>query len=254
MRIVSWNINGLRAAAKKGLAEKIKSFNADIIGFQEIKAQEADIMPLVDDFLGYHLHFSSGVRPGYSGVALFTKESPKEYLSSLELAHFDNEGRFQAAFFEKFCVINAYFPNGAGKDNDNSRVPYKLEFYEALLKFAKKISLPLYIIGDYNTAHKEIDLARPKENRNQSGFLPEECEALQKYYDAGFIDCFRKRNPEPNHYTWWSFRTNARGRNVGWRIDLVLANKKGDSLVKDAFIWPDVMGSDHCPVGVDVDL
>lgn len=251
MRIVSWNVNGLRSAVKKGLWDKIEQFQADIIGIQEVRAQEEQIIPLINDFLGYHLYFNTGLKPGYSGVALFSKTKPKEVISELH-PDFDVEGRFQAAVFENFCVINAYFPNGAGKDGDNSRVPYKLAFYDEVKKFMAKIELPIFVIGDFNTAHQEIDLARPKENQKTSGFLPEERLHFSHFLNEDLIDTFRSRVPEGEHYSWWNLRTKARERNVGWRIDYVLACKKADLMVKDAFIWPQIEGSDHCPVGVDL--
>lgn len=253
MRIVSWNVNGIRAATQKGLHEKIPLLGADIIGLQEIRAQEAQIMPLVDLFPGYHLYFSTGLRPGYSGVALFSKTKPKEVISDLH-EKFDAEGRFQAAFFDDFCLVNAYFPNGSGKDGDNSRVPYKLEFYDAVKEFLSQYSMPKIIMGDLNTAHQEIDLARPKDNQKQSGFLPEEREHLTEFMGNDFIDTFRFRNPEGGHYTWWSNRSGAREKNIGWRIDYVLACPTSYKKVKDAFIWPHILGSDHCPVGIDIDF
>ncbi|MCA9507816.1 MAG: exodeoxyribonuclease III [Myxococcales bacterium] len=253
MRIVSWNVNGIRAAVQKGLHEKIPALHADIIGLQEIRAQEAQIMPLIDFFQGYHLYFSTGMKPGYSGVALFSKNKPNDVISELG-EKFDAEGRFQAAFFDDFCLVNAYFPNGSGKDGDNSRVPYKLEFYDAVKDFLSRYSMPKIIIGDFNTAHQEIDLARPKANQNKSGFLLEEREHFTHFMGDEFIDTFRMRNHDAGHYTWWSNRANARENNVGWRIDYVLACPQINNKVKDAFIWPDISGSDHCPVGIDLDL
>ncbi len=252
MRIVSWNVNGIRSASEKGLGEKIPQFQADIIGLQEVRAQEEQIMPLLDQFMGYHLYFSTGLKPGYSGVALFTKEKPREVITELD-PKFDAEGRFQAAFFDDFCLVNAYFPNGAGK-GDNGRVPFKLEFYDAVKEFLAQYKMPKIIMGDMNTAHHEIDLARPKENQKQSGFLPEEREHFGRFLGEDFIDTFRARNQEPGHYTWWSNRAGARKRNVGWRIDYVLACKESHHRVKEAFIWPEVVGSDHCPVGIDIDF
>ncbi len=253
MRIVSWNVNGIRAATQKGLAEKIPQLEADIIGLQEVRAQQEQIMPLLDQFPGYHLYFSTGLRPGYSGVALFCKNRPREVISELH-EKFDAEGRFQAAFFDDFCLINAYFPNGSGKDGDNSRVPYKLEFYDAVREFLAQYSMPKLIMGDMNTAHYEIDLARPKDNQKTSGFLPEEREHFGQFLGNEFIDTFRASNSEGGHYTWWSNRAGARQKNVGWRIDYVLACQKSHPKVRNAFIWPHVLGSDHCPVGIDIDF
>lgn len=254
MRVLSWNVNGLRSAAQKGLGEKIKQFDADIIGLQEIRAQPDQIMPLIDEFPGYHLYFSSGVRPGYSGVALFCRNKPKELSSELSIPHFDAEGRFQIAVFDDFCLVNAYFPNGSGKDGDNSRVPFKLEFSHAVLDYLADIKIPKLIIGDFNTAHQAIDLARPNANLTSSGFLPEEREHFSYFLAQGYVDTFRHTQPEAGHYTWWSNRSGARQRNVGWRIDYVLACQKAHLHVKNAFIWPHITGSDHCPVGIDIDF
>lgn len=252
MRIVSWNVNGIRAAVKKGFCEKIAQFETDILGIQETKANPDQVHDACQDLPGFHRYASSAERPGYSGVALFCKVKPEKVVTSLGDAQFDREGRFIAAYFPKFLLVNAYFPNGAGKDGDNSRVPYKLEFYEALFDFLDGHPGPKMVMGDFNVAHQEIDLARPKENRKTSGFLPIECEQFTNVLARGYIDTFRHFNKEPKQYTWWNMRQNARARNVGWRIDGVLADTKAMSMINNAFIWPEVLGSDHCPVGVEL--
>lgn len=254
MRMVSWNVNGLRAAVKKGFCDKIEAFQADIIGVQETKATRDQVLEACAHLTGYHRFANSAERPGYSGVGLFVKTEPKEILTSLNEERFDREGRFIAACYDNFMVVNTYFPNGAGKDGDNSRVPYKLEFYDALFDFLGTFSGPKFVMGDFNTAHREIDLARPKQNQHISGFLPVEREHFSTVLARGYEDTFRHFHQGPEHYTWWNMRFGARERNIGWRIDGVLASTSAMPLVKDAFIWPEIMGSDHCPVGIDLSL
>ena len=257
MRVVSWNVNGLRACAKKGFVDFLRQSDADIVGLQEVRAFADQLPDEVRDAEGWHVHYSPAERPGYSGVALFSRKAPNRVDTSLGEPRFDVEGRLQVARFDRLAVINAYFPKGSGKDRDNSRVPYKLDFYRAVFDRAQKLRRrqPVLVIGDYNTAHREIDLARPKDNAKNSGFLPEERAELDRLFDAGWRDTFRRLHPgETGHYSWWSQRGGARARNVGWRIDYVLASPGAMKRVREAFIWPAVMGSDHCPVGVDLDL
>ena len=196
------------------------------------------------------------MRRGYSGVALYAREPLARIETSLGEERFDVEGRLQIAKVGRITVINAYFPKGSGKERDNSRVPYKLDFYRRVFDRAKTLRRhgPVLVIGDYNTAHREIDLARPKDNIKNSGFLPVERAELDRLFDAGWVDTFRRLHAdEPGHYSWWSQRSGARARNVGWRIDYVLASPAAMKRVKRAFIWPEVAGSDHCPIGVDLD-
>ena len=257
MRVVSWNVNGLRACAKKGFVESLRRSDADIVGLQEVRAFADQLPDEVRNLDGWHVHYSPAERPGYSGVALFSRQPPTRIETSLGESRFDVEGRLQIARFDRLTVINAYFPKGSGKDRDNSRVPYKLDFYRAVFDWAQKLRRrqPVLVIGDYNTAHQEIDLARPRDNVKNSGFLPEERAELDRLFDAGWVDTFRRLHPEEaGHYSWWSQRGGARARNVGWRIDYVLASPAAMKRVREAFIWPAVMGSDHCPVGVDLDL
>ncbi len=257
MRVVSWNVNGLRACAKKGFVDVLRRSDADIVGLQEVRAFPEQIPDEVRHLDGWHIHWSPAERPGYSGVALFSRQPPKRIETSLDEPRFDVEGRVQIASFDRLTVINAYFPKGSGKDRDNSRVPYKLDFYRAVFDRARKRRRrqPVLVIGDYNTAHQEIDLARPKDNVKNSGFLPEERAEVDRLLEDGWVDTFRHLHPEEaGHYSWWSQRGGARARNVGWRIDYVLASPAAMKRVREAFIWPAVMASDHCPVGVDLDL
>ncbi len=255
MRLVSWNVNGLRACAKKGFADFLESSQADVIGLQEVRAFEHQLPSEVAAPDGWHTSFCAAERPGYSGVAIYSKEKPSRIETELGVEEYDREGRLIIAHFGRTAVASVYFPKGSGKDRDNSRVPYKLGFYETLfdrLQTLKKRG-PVYVMGDYNTAHTEIDLARPKTNKKSSGFLPEEREELDRWISEGWVDTFRAAHPdEPDHYTWWRQWGNARADNVGWRIDYVFASPTGAKRVKDAFIWPEVTGSDNCPVGVDL--
>jgi exodeoxyribonuclease-3 len=198
----------------------------------------------------------SAERAGYSGVGLYTRREPDAIESSLGEKRFDAEGRLQLARFGRLLVANAYFPKGSGTNRDNSRVPYKLAFYAALLDRLQRLrrgGLRVLVMGDFNTAHREIDLARPRENRETSGFLPEERAELDRWMAAGWIDTFRRFEPGAGHYSWWSQRFGVRAKNIGWRIDYVLASPAAMKYVRSAFIHPDVRGSDHCPVGIDVD-
>jgi exodeoxyribonuclease III len=256
VRIVSWNVNGLRACAGKGFLDFLETSGTGVLGIQEVRAFPDQLPPAVRSPPGWHAHFAPAARPGYSGVALYSRQKPDQVETSLGEGRFDDEGRYIMARFGRLRVVNAYFPKGSGRERDNSRVPYKLAFYAALLAEVERMkrSGPVFVIGDYNTAHRPIDLARPKSNEKTSGFLPEERAELDRWLAAGWVDTFRTRHPdEPGHYTWWRQWGGAREKNVGWRIDYVLASPAADRRVSDAFIWSQVTGSDHCPVGVDVD-
>lgn len=257
MRIISWNVNGLRACAKKGFADFLARSEADVVAVQEVRAFPEQLPDDIRSPTGWHTHFSPAERPGYSGVGIFSRRQPKRIETSLGEARFDVEGRLQIARFDGLAIVNGYFPKGSGKDRDNSRVAYKLEFYRAVFERAQKLRrrTPVLVLGDYNTAHQEIDLARPKDNRNNSGFLPEERAEVDRWIEAGWVDAFRALHPgEEGHYTWWRQWGGARERNVGWRIDYVLASPSAMKRIRDAFIWPHETGSDHCPVGVELAL
>ncbi len=256
MRIVSWNVNGLRACARKGFLEFLETSGADVVAVQEVRAHPHQIEEPVREPPGWYTCFVPAERPGYSGVGLYTRHEPDDVETRLGEARFDVEGRFLLARFGRLRIANIYFPKGSGKNRDNSRVPYKLEFYAAVFERLQRLKRagPVLVIGDFNTAHHPIDLARPKSNEKNSGFLPEERAELDRWLAAGWVDTFRSRHPdEPDRYTWWAQWGNARGKNVGWRIDYVLASPAADRRVRDAFIWEHVTGSDHCPVGVDLD-
>ncbi len=257
MRIASWNVNGIRACAKKGFGDWLEQAGVDIVGVQEVRAKEEQIPNEVRSAPGFSTHFVAAERPGYSGVGLFSKLAPDDIETSLGVDEFDAEGRLQIARFGKLHVVNCYFPNGNGKDRDNSRIPFKLDFYRSLFDRLEK---PLrdgeriLVVGDFNTAHRPIDLARPKQNEETSGFRPEEREELDRWLGAGWVDTFRHYHPEtPDRYSWWSQRFNVRAKNIGWRIDYILASPGAMEHVRAADILHDVMGSDHCPVVADLD-
>lgn len=256
LRVYSWNVNGIRAATKKGLDGWIRGSDAEIIGLQEVRAETTAIPDEITKIDAYHQHFVAAERKGYSGVGLLSRREPDRLDTSLGETRFDAEGRLQIARFGRLVVANGYFPNGSGKDRSNDRVPYKLDWYQALFGRVERWRRGGYrvlVMGDYNTAHREIDLARPKDNRKTSGFLPEECEELDRWIDAGWVDTFRAFEDGPGHYSWWSQRFGVRAKNIGWRIDYVLASPSAMPFVKNAFIEPDTQGSDHCPIGVDLD-
>jgi len=222
---------------------------------QEVRAAPEQIPSELREPKALHATFAPAERPGYSGVGLYSRRRPDRIETALGDARFDAEGRLQIAHFGRLAVANVYFPNGNGVERDNSRVPFKLEFYGAVfdrVQALRRAGKRVVVLGDFNTAHREIDLARPKANRETSGFLPEECAELDRWLAAGWVDSFRAFDPSPGRYTWWSQRFGVRARNVGWRIDYVLASPAAIRFVRRAFIQARVRGSDHCPVGVDL--
>ncbi len=254
MKLISWNVNGLRAVVKKNFFEYINDENPDIIGLQETKLQESQIPKEISDLDGYHKYWNSAERKGYSGVALFSKIKPNKISYSMGEERFDKEGRTIIAEYDNFILINCYFPNG---QKDDVRLQYKLDFYDRMLEIMEEITAegkPLIVCGDYNTAHKEIDLKNPKSNEKRSGFLPIERKWLDKVFSLGYVDTFRKFNTEPGQYSWWSYRFNARKNNAGWRIDYFIVNKYAENFLENAFIKQDVQGSDHCPIGLNINI
>jgi len=248
MKITTWNINGIRAAMGKNVLDWINENHADVVCLQEIKAKQDQIdVQKIQDF-GYQCVCNPAERPGYSGTANLFFIEPLEIIFGMGNEQFDNEGRIIRFSYENFELFNIYFPNGG---EGNKRVPYKLDFYAALLDLCdqlKQAKKQIIITGDFNTAHKEIDLRNPKENEKNTGFLPEERAWIDQFLEHGFIDAYRVLHPEEVQYTWWTYRFNARLKNIGWRLDYYLVTEGVMSLVQDVIIHSDVLGSDHCPV------
>ena len=254
MKILSWNVNGIRAADRKGLFNWLKKESPDILCLQEIKALPEQVPLHLRNAPGYHIFLDSAERKGYSGVATFTKERPLEIKNGFGIEKFDKEGRMLITEYPSFVLFNIYFPNG--KKNDE-RLDYKLNFYDTFLGYADNLKAEgknIVVCGDFNTAHKEIDLTHPKANENRSGFLPIERAWMDTFVDHGYVDTFRHFNKESNQYSWWDLKTRSRERNVGWRIDYFFVNKEFLPHLKKAFIMQDVMGSDHCPVGIEIEI
>ncbi len=252
MKLYSWNVNGIRAAEKKGFLEWINTTNADIICLQETKAQKDQLSIEILESHGYYTVWHSAEKRGYSSVATFCKNKPLYEQKGLGIEKFDREGRVIITEHDNFLLYNIYFPNG---QRDQERLNYKMEFYEELLIILDEqveSGNNVVVAGDWNTAHKEIDLARPKDNVKNSGFLPEERAMLDKYAEHGYVDTFRMFHSEPDRYSWWTYRFGARERNVGWRIDYFFVNESFTDHIVDADIHDKVMGSDHCPVSLEI--
>lgn len=254
MKIISWNVNGIRAIAKKGLVDFLQSFQPDVLCVQEVKISEQTRLATEFDFAGYREYWYSAKRPGYSGTAIFVKDEQLglvKVINGINISEFDDEGRVQTAEFKNFYLVNVYFPNA---NHELSRLGYKLDFNKALLKYLKKLEQkkPVIVTGDFNVAHQEIDLARPKENVGSPGFTPEERNWMDKFIAAGFVDTFRELNGNKIQYSWWSYRGGARFRNVGWRIDYFCVSDKLKKRLKKAYILDKILGSDHAPVGLEI--
>jgi len=254
VRILCWNVNGIRAAWKKGFPDWFRKEQPDILCLQETKAQMEQLEGEVIHFGDYKSYFFSAEKKGYSGVAVYTKIPPLNVINGFNNPMFDGEGRVIELEFDNFILYNVYFPNGG---RGPERVKYKLDFYSELFLRAedmRKKQKNIIICGDYNTAHKEIDLARPKENQFTSGFLAEERAWIDRIVELNYVDTFREFNQEPQWYTYWDQITRARERNVGWRIDYFFVSKEARSLVTKAHIHMDVPGSDHCPIELVIEV
>ena len=253
MKIISWNVNGIRAVMKKNFLEFLTTEKPDVLCLQEVKISESSKNDAKLDFPGYQEYWSCAKRPGYSGTAILVREevTQPQVVPGFGLAKFDDEGRTQIAEFKDFYLVNCYFPNA---NAELSRLDYKLEFNEKLQKHLKKLELnkPVIICGDFNVAHQPIDLARPKENVGSPGFTKEECAWMTDFLGDGFIDSYRALNGDKIQYTWWSYRAGARERNVGWRIDYFCTSKKLQKNLKKALILDKIVGSDHCPVTLEL--
>lgn len=252
--IYSWNVNGLRAVFRKGFAPWLEESKPDILCLQETKARPEQVSKELESISGYRHHFSSAEKPGYSGVALFTRTELLSIKETFGDKRFDGEGRVLQADYGDFILFNVYFPNGKASPE---RLSYKMDFYGSFLERMRRLlksGRRIVVCGDVNTAHKEIDLARPRENSKVSGFLPQEREWIDRFLQAGFVDTFRLFHQGPGHYTWWDQISHARERNVGWRIDYFYVSRNLEKNVARAWIMPEVMGSDHCPIGLELKL
>ena len=252
--ISCWNVNGIRAVEKKGFLDWLRRESPDIVCLQETKVQPGQMAPETEQPPGYHGYWNFPERKGYSGVVTFTKEKPIEVGNGFGIEKFDTEGRVITAKYPQFTLFNVYFPNGKMSEE---RLKYKMDFYDAFLDFVaplKSKGEKLVVCGDFNTAHKEIDLARPRENEDVSGFLPIERAWMDEFVAHGFVDTFRYLTKQPDHYTWWSFRTRARERNIGWRLDYIFVTENLLGSLTQASIRPEVMGSDHCPVEIRLSI
>ena len=249
MKILSWNVNGLRSVYKKNFSEWLEKIRADIVCLQEIKTQEEISQQDLFTPLAYQFYANYAVKKGYSGVAAFVKNKPLKIKKNLGLERFDTEGRMLYLEYPDFILINLYLPHG-GRQKEN--LGYKLEVYKYLLNYLRKIKDKNVILsGDFNVAHQEIDLARPKQNQKNIMFTPEERKQVDAIIKLGFVDSFRKFYLDGGHYTWWPYMADARQRNLGWRIDYIFISKNLVPKLKDAFILPGVAGSDHCPIGIE---
>lgn len=248
MKIYSWNVNGIRAIQKKGFIDWVLEEQSDILCLQETKAHVEQLDEELLHIDGYYSYFSEGERKGYSGVATYTKEKPLSVKKGIGIERFDREGRILITEYEDFILFNIYFPNG---QKDDERLQYKMDFYDAILDYCNDLKdqwKNLIICGDYNTAHKEIDIKNPKSNEKRSGFLPMERQWMDQFISNGYIDTYRTLHPESIEYSWWSYRFKARERNAGWRIDYFFVSDHFMDQVAEAEILTDVMGSDHCPI------
>lgn len=251
MKIISFNVNGIRAAAKKGLLQSIEEMNADIIGFQETKATEDQVREVLFG-LDYHIYAFSAEKKGYSGTAIISKTEPLSFQYGIGIPEHDDQGRAITCEFEDFYVLNVYVPNSG---NGLVRLPYRMTWDAALLNYIKELekTKPVVYCGDLNVAHTEMDIKNAKSNYNRTpGYTQKEIDGLERYLNAGLVDTFRTLHPDVIKYSWWSYRAGARANNVGWRLDYFLVSEILMSHVSDAFILNDVEGSDHCPVGIEI--
>ena len=254
IKAISWNVNGLRAVQRKGFMDWFEAESPDILCLQETKLTEEQIPAELVNVDGYHNYFNSANRKGYSGVALYTKQAPESVTRGFGIERFDSEGRVLMADYGPYVVFGIYFPNGR---RSAERLQYKMDFYDAFLEVAQSVRAQgknVLICGDLNTAHKEIDLARPKANEKVSGFLPVERAWMDRLIDHGYVDTLRVFNDQPGQYSYWDQMSRARERNVGWRIDYFFVDQPFVDKLNNAFIMPQVTGSDHCPVGIEFNV
>lgn len=252
MKLISWNVNGLRAVLNKGFADFFKEIDADIFCVQETKMQEGQAEITFAD--GYYSYFNSAVKKGYSGTAIFTKKQPISVNYGIGIDEHDNEGRVITLEFEKFYMVNCYTPNSK---RELERLEYRQIWEDEFRKYLQKLDKkkPVILCGDLNVAHKQIDLKNPKTNRRNAGFTDEERNKMTELLNAGFTDTFRYLYPDKtDSYTWWSYFAKAREKNVGWRIDYFIVSNKIAKNIEEAYIYDKIMGSDHCPVGIEIEF
>jgi exodeoxyribonuclease-3 len=253
-KIISYNVNGIRAATNKGLLTWIKENDFDIVSVQEIKAMKEQAPLAMIEELGYHHHWHSAEKKGYSGVATFSKKEPDNVIVGCGIEKYDKEGRILRTDFGDVTLLNCYFPSGTtGGVRQDFKYEFLDDFYTWISELKKKRP-KLIIVGDYNIAHTEIDIHNPKSNKNSSGFLPEERDWMTKWFENGFTDAFRFANPELVQYSWWSYRANARANNKGWRIDYQSVSDSLKDKIKQSFQIKEAMHSDHCPVFLEIDI
>ena len=251
MKIISYNVNGIRAAINKGFIDWLKVSNVDIICIQETKANKEQVETNLLEKIGYHNYWFSAQKKGYSGVAIFSKKPPNNIIYGTKINHIDYEGRVIQVDYDELSVISLYLPSGTNID----RLEYKFKFMRDFKEYIDDLKSrypKLIICGDYNICHKEIDIHDPVRNKNVSGFLPEERQWLEEFINSGFTDSFRHLNSDPHNYSWWSYRANSRANNKGWRIDYALVSKSLKKNISNSFILSSVKHSDHCPIGVEL--
>jgi exodeoxyribonuclease-3 len=254
MKLVSWNVNGIRAAMKKDFMQSLATLDCDVLCLQETKAQDEQVLEALEQVEGYHIFTNSAVKKGYSGTSIITREKPIKVSKNIDIDEHDQEGRVLCAEFTAFYLVTVYTPNSK---NDLSRLPYRKRWDAAFLDYVSELEKfkPVVVCGDLNVAHRDIDLARPKENYNKSaGFTQTEIDGLDHFTAAGYVDAFRYVHPDTVKYSWWSYRAGARERNVGWRIDYFLVSPALQSNITASDIHNDIHGSDHCPVSVELTL
>lgn len=252
MKIVSWNVNGVRATVKKGLVARYEEMNPDILCLQETKAQDDQVREALFELSSNHISSNSAVKKGYSGTANISKTEPISVSKGMGIEEHDDQGRILTAEYEAFYLVNVYVPNSG---NGLVKLPYRESWDQAFLNFLKELEnrKPVVVLGDFNVAHQEIDLARPKSNYNKTaGYTQKEIDGMSKFLNNGFVDTFRTLYPDTVAYSWWSFRANAKANNIGWRLDYILVSESLFPKVKDSFILPNIEGSDHCPVGIEL--
>lgn len=255
LKIVSWNVAGLRSCIGKGFFDWLQKAKPDVLCLQEIKISESDLTDEMRNPKGYHTYWNPAKKKGYAGTAVFTTAKPKSVETGIGIRKFDEEGRFLILRFDNFILVNAYFPHSR---RDLERLDFKLEFNDAFLNLVERLRKEskgrLVLTGDFNVAHEEIDLANPKQNVKNAGFTPQERAWADRFVSKGYVDMFRAFVKEGGHYTWWTYRANARKRNIGWRIDYAFVPTQFLQHVKDAYVLDKVLGSDHCPIGIDLNI